>query len=97
MRSITPVLLLFLPSSSTEFLIGNGTWAVFDVSSEENDMVFVHFSLVKFRHHPNPELDIDESGQVIPLIPFLRETLPTLPFMSAYVASGQPVPASLRG
>src|SRR5438874_2409189 len=49
MRSIAPVLLLFLPHSSTEFLIGNGTWAVFDVSSQENGLVFARFSLLKFR------------------------------------------------
>jgi len=35
MRNIAPVLLLFLPYSSTEFLIGNGTWAVFEVSSKK--------------------------------------------------------------
>jgi hypothetical protein len=41
--------LLFLLSSSTEFLMGNGTWAVFDISSQEQDLVVVRFSLVKVR------------------------------------------------
>src|SRR2546428_10886236 len=88
MRSIAPVLLLFLPHSSTEFLIGNGTWAIFDVSSQENDLVFARFSLVKFRLHSKAELDIYNSRQVIQLVPFLLETLPTLPLVSPYVAPG---------
>ena len=89
--SIAPVLLLFLPHSSTEFLIGNGTWAVFDVSSQENDLVFARFSLVQFRLHSKAELDIYNSWQVIQLVPFLLETLPTLPLVSPYVALGHAV------
>jgi hypothetical protein len=62
--------------------------AVFDVSSQGHDLVGVHFSLIKFRLSPKAELDIDESRQVIPLVPFLLETLPTLPPVSPYRAPG---------
>ncbi len=55
MRSIAYVLLLFLLSSSTEFLMGNGTWAVFDISSQEQDLVVVRLTLVKFRLYPLSE------------------------------------------
>ncbi len=92
MRSIAHVLLLFLLSSSTEFLVGNGTWAVFDISSQEQDLVVVRFSLVKFRLYPNPELSIDESRQVILLVLFLLETLSTLPLVTTYVALPQKEP-----
>jgi hypothetical protein len=78
----------------------------FDVSSQENDLVVVRFSLVQFRLSPNPELGIDESRQVILLVPFLLETLPTRPLVSPYVAlallgkvccllSGKPLPPIL--
>ncbi len=67
---------------------GKGNWAVFDVSSQGYDLVGVHFSLIQFLLDPKAELDIDESRQVIPLVPFLLETLPTLPLVSPDRAPG---------
>jgi hypothetical protein len=63
------------------YRVPHGKWnlAVFDVSSQGHDLVGVHVSLIKFLLSPKAELDIDESRQVIPLVPFLLETLPTLP------------------
>ena len=43
-------------------------------------------SLIKFLLYTKPELDIDESRQIIPLVPFLLETLPTMPLVSPYRA-----------
>jgi len=65
-----------------EYRVPHWQWnlAVFDVSSQGHDLVGVHFSLIKFLLYPIAELDIDESRQVIPLVPFLLETLPTLPW-----------------
>ena len=70
--------------------------AVFDVSSQGHDLVGVQFSLVKFRLSPKAELDIDESRQVIPLVPFLLETLPTLPLVSPYRAPAYLVNMSIE-
>ena len=73
-----------------EFRVPHWKWnlAVFDVSSQGHDLVGVHFSLIKFLLYPKAELGIDESRQVISLVPFLLETLPTLPLVSPYRAPG---------
>ena len=73
-----------------EYRVPHWQWnlAVFDVSSQGHDLVSVHFSLIKFLLYPIAELDIDESRQVIPLVPFLLQTLPTLPLVSPYRAPG---------
>jgi hypothetical protein len=44
--------------------------------------------LVQFLLHLKAELAIDESRQVMLLVPFLLELLPTLPLVSPYVALG---------
>ncbi len=66
----------------------NWKLAVFDVSSQGHGLVGVHVSLIKFLLYPKAELDSDESRQAIPLVPFLLETLPTLPLVSPYRAPG---------
>jgi len=73
-----------------EYRVPHWQWnlAVFDVSSQGHDLVGFHFSQIKFLLYPIAELDIDESRQVIPLVPFLLETLPTLPLVSPYIAPG---------
>ncbi len=67
---------------------GKGNLAVYEVSSQSHDLVGVHFSLIKFLLYPKAELDSDESRQVIPLVPFLLETLSILPLVSPYIAPG---------
>ena len=81
-----------------EYRVPHWQWnlAVFDVSSQGHDLVGVHFSLIKFLLYPQAELDIDESRQVIPLVPFLLETLPTLPLVSPYRAPGLIVNMSIE-
>ncbi len=71
-----------------EYRVSHWKWnlAVFDISGQGHDLVGIRFSLIKFRLHPKAELDIAESRQVMPLMHFLLETLPTLPLVSPYVA-----------
>jgi hypothetical protein len=80
-----------------EYRVPHWKWnlAIFDVSSQEQDLVVVRFSLLQFRLHPKAELELEESRQVILLIPFLLETLPALLLVSPYVALGQKGASSL--
>src|SRR5258706_2198860 len=82
-----------------EYRVPHWNWklAVFDVSSQGHDLVGVHFSLIQFLLYPKAERDSDESRQVIPLVPFLLETLPpSLPCPCCHLTRGMRNELSLR-